>query len=422
MPFVRIGEEQRRARLGRRHHLAAEAKAHDVVDVARDLVGLHATDPASVFLAAAARTRKPSIAAVEEALYVERSLVRVLGMRRTLFVEPVELLPVVYASSTGAVAARNRAALEKDVVRYRVTDDGAAWVRAVEDQTMAALVARGEATGSELSMDVPLLRTQVRADGGKAWEGLQGVTTRVLTQLGADGHIVRGRPRGGWLSTQHQWTPMAAWLGAELPSMDVAAAQVELVRRWLAAFGPATVADIKWWTGWTAGDVKRALATIEPVEVDLDGAGAGVVLAGDAAPVRVPPPWAALLPALDPTAMGWTARAWYLGPHAASLFDRSGNVGPTVWWCGRIVGGWGQRPDGEVVVRLLEDIGADGAAAVGVEAARLTAFLGGIRVVARFRTPLERELSAGEGAAPAPVTRSAARSSRRASGAPLDRG
>ena len=389
-----ITDDQRRARLGRRHHLAREAKAASVVEVARDLVGLHATDPSTVYLSAAARTKTPSLAAMEAALYDDRTLVRVLGMRRTLFVEPVELVPVVYASSTGAVAARNRAAIEKDVVAYGLTTDGAAWLREVEEETYAALVARGEATGSQLSGDVPLLRTTVKADGDKPWEGLQGLTTRVLTQLGADGRIVRARPRGTWTSTQHTWTPMAAWLGAELPVIPPDEARVELARRWLRSFGPATVADLRWWTGWSAGEVKRALTVIEPVEVTLDGGVAALVLADDVAPVKAPKPWAALLPALDPTAMGWTGRDWYLGPHAGALFDRSGNVGPTVWWCGRIVGGWGQRPDGEVVVRLLEDVGADAAKAVDAEADRLTRFLDGTWVRPRFRTPLERELGA----------------------------
>ena len=88
------------------------------------------------------------------------------------------------------------------------------------------------------------------------------------------------------------------------------------------------------------------------------------------------PEVAALLPALDPTPMGWQSRAWYLGPHTPPLFDRTGNVGPTVWWAGRVVGGWAQRASGEVVYRLLEDIGADGAAAVADQAAALEAWLG----------------------------------------------
>jgi hypothetical protein len=92
--------------------------------------------------------------------------------------------------------------------------------------------------------------------------------------------------------------------------------------------------------------------------------------------------------------MGWLRRNWYLGEHAPALFDRSGNVGPTVWWDGRIVGGWGQRPDGEVVYRLLEDVGAEAAAAIEDAADSVAAFVGGTRVTPRFRTPLERELSA----------------------------
>ena len=128
-------------------------------------------------------------------------------------------------------------------------------------------------------------------------------------------------------------------------------------------------------------------------EVDLDGQ-PGIALADDLEFPAEPAPGAALLPALDPTPMGWQARSWFLGEHAPPLFDRTGNIGPSVWWSGRVVGGWAQRPSGEVVCRLLEDIGADGEAAVTAEAGALEAWLGTGRVTPRFRTPLERELSA----------------------------
>ena len=59
----RIGVSERRARLGLRHHLATTARA-GVVEAARDLAGLHATDPAGVYLAARARMRDPRVAAV----------------------------------------------------------------------------------------------------------------------------------------------------------------------------------------------------------------------------------------------------------------------------------------------------------------------------------------------------------------------
>ena len=93
--------------------------------------------------------------------------------------------------------------------------------------------------------------------------------------------------------------------------------------------------------------------------------------------------------------MGWRDRAWYVGEHAPALFDRSGNIGPTAWWDGRIVGGWAQRKDGEIAVRLLEDAGAEAAAALAAEARRLSEWIGDpkVRITPRFRTPLERELA-----------------------------
>ena len=391
----RCSDDQRRARLALRHHLAPAALTDDVAAVAGDLAGLHATDPATVVLAARARLRAPAPQAIEDALYVERSVVRILGMRRTMFVVSVELAPVVQAACTRALVPGERRRFVALLESAGVTDDGARWLLETEQATLAALVVRGEATAAQLSEDVPALRTKIAVAQDKPYAAVQGVSTKVLFLLAADGRVARGWPLGSWTSTLYRWAPMATWLPDGIAELSTDDAAAELVRRWLAAFGPGTMADLKWWTGWTAGLLRRALGRIETVEVALDGGGAGLVLAGDDEPVAAPAPWAALLPALDPTAMGWTERAWYLGEHRAALFDRSGNIGPSVWWEGRIVGGWAQRKDGEVVVRLLEDAGADAVAAIDTEVARLRGWLGDVRVTPRFRTPLERELIAG---------------------------
>jgi hypothetical protein len=388
----RIGVEERRARLGLRHHLAATARA-GAVEAARDLVGLHGTDPATVHLAAQARMAVPEVAAVERALYEDRALVRILGMRRTMFVEPVELMPVVQAACTDAIAVQQRRLLQDMVGRAGLAADPAAWVEEVGTAALKALAARGEATAAELATDDPRLARQIVMAEGKTYEGRQSVVTRILLVLAAEGRVVRGRPRGSWISGQYRWSVTDAWLPDGVARWSLQDAQTELVRRWLASFGPATIADVKWWTGLPMGQVRRAVAGAGAVEVDLDGA-PGLVLAGDLDPVPAPEPWAALLPALDPTTMGWAGRDFYLGPHRPVLFDRNGNAGPTIWWDGRVVGGWAQRRSGEVVLRLLEDVGADAAAAVEAEAARLAGWLGPVRVTPRFRTPLERELAA----------------------------
>ena len=361
----RIDIVQRRVRLGVRHHLAAPAA--DPVRAAEGVVALHATDPSSVFLAVQARTAPVGVAAIESALYQDRTLIRMLGMRRTMFVVPVELAPAIQAGCTRAVAQVQRRRYVKALVAAGVADGD--WLRDVEESTARALKARGEATAAQLSADEPRLRTSMTIADGKPYQAQQNITTWVLFMLAADGRIVRGRPRGSWTSSQWSWSPVESWLPGGLEQLTTERASVELVRRWLAAFGPGTIADLRWWTGWTAGQVKQALAAIEPVEVDLDGE-TGLVLPDDLAPMPLPAPWVALLPALDPTAMGWSGRSWYLGPHAPALFDRSGNVGPTVWYDGRIVGGWAQRADGEIVYRLLEDIGSEATATVAARRRR----------------------------------------------------
>ena len=389
---MRIGVEERRARLALRHRLAPTARSDDVVEIAGDLVGLHASDPGSVYLAAATRMRKPALEPLEDALYEARTLLRILGMRRTMFVLPLDLAAIVQAACGGAVAARERRTLERMIDVGGAQDDAAAHLREVEEATLRALDARGEAAGAELSTDVPALAEEFPFGVGTRWGGAMRMTTRVLVLLGAEGRIVRGRPRGTWISSQYRWVPLESWLGGGLEDWSVEEAQAALVRRWLGAYGPATVADVRWWTGWPMRETKRALAHVDTAEVDLDGE-PGLVLAADLAPVAAPEPWVALLPGLDPTVMGWKGREWYLGPHRAALFDSAGNAGPTMWCDGRIVGGWGQPESGEIAFRLLEDVGAEARAAVEAEAERLGTLLGGVRASRRFGAPLVRELS-----------------------------
>jgi Winged helix DNA-binding domain len=382
---------QRRARLVTRHGLAAPALS--VTAATEAMIALHATDPVTVYLSAWARTGC-STDDVEGALYEARGLVRMLGMRRTMFVLPAPLAPVVQRACTDDVARRMRRGLERDLERYGGVADAGVWLRDCGDGVLAALAARGSAAAAQLSEDEPRLRTQLTLAPDKSYGGTTNITSRVLMLLSAEGLIVRGHRRGGWSSGQFTWYPAQAWLGyGSADDIDAPAARAELARRWLLTFGPAPASDLQWWAGWTGAQTKAALAALPVRPVDLDGQ-AGVLLANDdVLPDDEPPAVAALLPALDPTPMGWQSRSWYLGPHGASLFDRTGNIGPTVWWEGRIVGGWAQRASGEVCYRLLEDVGADAVRGVEAEVARLTAWLGEARATPRFRTPLERELS-----------------------------
>jgi DNA glycosylase AlkZ-like len=390
--MAHIGVDERRARLARRHRLASEARGNEAADAARAVVALHSTDPVTVFLSTWARTADFAVSDLERELYEHRTLVRMLGMRRTLWVVTRDLVPIVDAACTRVIAARERRRLEGFVADSGVTDDPARWIDEMAAAAREALEAREEAFTSDLTRAEPQLATKLRLGAGTRWEAEASTASRVLPLLAAEGAIVRGRPRGTWVNGQYRWVPVRGWLGEEVAGVDPASARSELLRRWLFAFGPATETDLRWWTGWTAREARVALADVPHAVVDLGG-GQGVVLADDVEPVEPPEPWAALLPTLDPTTMGWKERDWYLGPQASVLFDRNGNAGPTVWWDGRVVGGWTQRKDGEIVFELLEDVGREARRAVESEAARLAAWLGDVRFSPGFLPPFQRALA-----------------------------
>jgi hypothetical protein len=386
-----IDVDERRARLSVRHRLASPAPGVD--EAVGSLVAVHSSDPASVFLSLRARVRDFEPAQLEHALYERRSLVRLLGMRRTLFVVPAELCGVVNAACTEALVAGERKRLISMLGEQGVASDPARWLDRVMKRTLSALESRGEASARELTAEVPELATKLTFGAGKTWGGTVGVSTRVLFLLATEGRIVRARPAGSWASGQYRWAPIDRWLDGGLPEVPHDQACSELLRRWLRAFGPATTTDVRWWTGWTAKLAASTLASVGAIEVELEH-GTGWVLPDDLEPVTAPDPWVAFLPSLDTTVMGWKERDWFLGDHATALFDRNGNAGPTIWADGRVVGGWGHASSGETVARLLEPVGRDTAAAIEEERERLGRWLGDVRVTPRFRTPLDRELSA----------------------------
>jgi len=391
MRRIDIGE--RRARLARRHRLAAGHRAGDVEEAAESMVCLHATDPATVYLSAWARVEGMTVPDMERALYRDRSLIKHLAMRRTLFVFPRATLSVAQAGASNRVADTERRRLIRHVEQAGLRKDGARWLSKASEQVLTLLADGREATSSELRDEIPLLEGAIAYGEGKSWAGNLPLGPRVLTTLSAAGRVVRASNDGGWTTSRPRWAMTASWLGEEITRCAEAEGVAGLVERWLRAFGPGTLADIKWWLGSTVAAARRALADLDAVEVDLDGQ-TGYVLPDDLEPIPSVEPWAALLPPLDPTTMGWFERDWYLGPYKAQLFDSNGNAGPSVWWDGRIVGGWRQSDTGEVVLQLLGDIGSEGVRALEDEATRLTEWLGGTRVVARFPSPLSKQIAA----------------------------
>lgn len=378
-----VSDAERRARLAVRHALHPGHRVADPAAATRAMTVLHATEAASVHLAVHARTEGVPPADVDRALYEDRSIVKQLAMRRTLFVFPRDLLPAAWGSASARVAGEQQRRVARDAEKHGIAADGEAWLAAARAAVVERLTGSDPVSAKQLREEVPEVSGAITINEGKKYGGTFNLAPRVLGYLGAEGLLVRGPNAGHWRLSKPSWTLMDAWLGEEVVSLDAGEGYAELVRRWLRTFGPGTIEDVQWWLGATKGATRAALAAVGAVEVGLEDERTGWLLADDLERVPAVEPWAALLPTLDPTTMGWKERGFYLDPdHVPLLFDTNGNAGSTAWWDGRIVGAWVQDEEGTVGVVPCPgvDVGSEGRAALAREAERLTTWLDGVRI------------------------------------------
>jgi Winged helix DNA-binding domain len=353
------------------------------------MTALHATEPSTPHLTLHARVREIAVEDVEDALYDTRSLVKPMAMRRTLFVVTRHLLPAVVGGAGRRVAEAERRRLAKEAGGLPGLRD-ANWIEAAAKEIVDCL------TGVELSTRalreaLPHLGGTFTAAPGTKCSAEVSTMSRLLTILAAAGDVVRGHNAAHWRISRPMWTSMASWLGDDMTPIESDSGYAEVVRQWLWTFGPATEADLVWWLGSTKGAARKALSDVEAVQVELDDGSFGWVLPTDTADLEAPArtePWAALLPTLDPTTMGWRDRGFYLdAKHTPYLFDSAGNAGTTVWVNGRIIGCWVQDDNERVRPILLEGVSRDVRRLLDVEAARLDQFLRGEHITNVFASP-----------------------------------
>ena len=210
----------RRARMAIRHRLLPSARADGVADVARSLVGLHSSDPVSVYLSAAARMRAPTVELIDAALYRDREVVRHHAMRRTLWVLTPDLARAAHASSTAALVGPMRRSMCKLLAANNVTDDPERWLDRSIGSIADTLAELGEATARQVGEALPELGVRLEVPPGNPAGATIAAHTRVLNLMGLMGIAVRARPLGTWISGQYRWTLTDRWLSGGLGQDD----------------------------------------------------------------------------------------------------------------------------------------------------------------------------------------------------------
>jgi len=307
-------------------HLTDESKTDDIVQITRDIYGLHATNATTPYVSLFARAKDFTRDKLDEELYVKRTLGKIRCVRTTVHVLPRETIPIAFAATKGIVEPNS-----EDFLRYT----GAVTEKQYEDVSREILIILKGKGMSTLQIKKHL--------------GTKLNVSPIVNLMCDQGQLMRGRSDKGWKSNTHTYYLFSDYFpGIDLNEVDPAQARETTVRQYLAAYGPATVKDISWWSGFTMTEVRRILQSLarETAEAEIpELKGTYVMLAADMAALEwfKPPsqPVVNLLPGLDPYLMGYKERERYLDyKHYGMVFDRSGNSTSTILVDARVAGTW----------------------------------------------------------------------------------
>jgi hypothetical protein len=321
----------------RKQHLTEESKIDDIVQIADDLCGLHATSATTPYLSLFARTRSFNKDDLYNALYREKRLGRIRCMRNTIHILTREMISVALAATRDKAMDASRKFIESRGVSRRQYEE--------VSESIVGLLQEKEMTASEIKKAL----------------GRDGDISAILYLMCDSAVLIRGRPAGGWRSSNHKYALFEDYFPHMEPGkMGEREATVALVKKHVKSYGPAAVADIAWWAGLGKTRVREALDDMREdiQEIDVpDIKGRLCMFASDREALddqAISKPVVNLLPVLDPYLMGYKQRERYLADeYYAYVFDRSGNGTSTILIDGRIVGIWDMEEDEEPTVKLF---------------------------------------------------------------------
>lgn len=310
------------------HRMARQgltAPLASAAEVARALAGVQAQILPAAGLALWNRARPFSAADLARRLYVERGLVKLWGQRGTLHLYPSDDWPLIYGAQSDLATYWERKAARRgaDLAEHE------ALVAAVEALLRErACIGRSDLRAAGLSLDEAHL---------SGWGGIFAVLVR-------RGLACHAEPRDGEARMAHRerWLPALAWAP---PAPE--AANLALARRYLAAFGPATLQDLAYWRGRGVAEARRWVAALGAEVAQVSVGGRPMLALRDALPdpAAAPPApdgWPVrLLGRFDPLLLAPKDKGDLVdAAHYARVWRPAGHIEATLLVAGRIAGTW----------------------------------------------------------------------------------
>ncbi len=337
---VPFSAEQIHAFRLRRHHLLDQS-AKDLVTICRDVCGVQAQIMSAAQLQLWARNHAITPAMVNDALWKTRSLVKTSLMRQTLHLIPANEFPLYIAAHKNARAK----AVLSIMARCKITRDEADALSALILEELKA----GPAPRAAITAAVrPKVSKRLRVWMDKVWS--------IVRLPVIEGHVCYGPGEGNqatFIRTEH-------WLPAQ-PKVDAVQAQKELFRKYLRAYGPATLHDFAHWSLISMPEVRTLRPLIDSEVVEYDGA---LVLREDMKALQsasFSQSSVHLLPYFDVYLLAHRFKEHFLKPQFYKrVYRNQGWISPVVLINGEIAGVWSyklSRKAAEIEIELFRRVG-----------------------------------------------------------------
>jgi hypothetical protein len=356
-----LDPDQITAHVLRRQHLTPDSRGDDVVQTVKDIGGLYAAGVTTPHLSLLARLRDFRREQLDEELQVRRTLGRIRGMRKAIYILPIDLLVAAHWAFRGLNVEASRRYLEyRGVPRPLYEQMAAQILDMLKGREMTALDIRH---ALRTSLDVPA----------------------VLNFMCDQGLLIRSRLERGGPDPNYCYALFSDYFPhVRLEPMGEREATMHIVRQYLRSFGPATEADIACWLGLGQMSIRIALQHMrgEVIRVrSADQEGDLLMLRTEAEACRQAPPLlhpvVILLPSHDPYLLGYQDRDRYVeARHADRAFDQTGNVTSTILLNGRVIGVWDMLAENCLFkLFLFEDVNDETRDAIEDAAWRVGRFL-----------------------------------------------
>lgn len=351
-----------------KQHLTENSKTNRrrLVDVVKDVCGLHAQTASTPYLSLWNRIDGFQIDDLSKELYERRSLVKIWGMRRTVHIVPTEHVDEYYQATKRAGGRRS----------FQLTP--------IHKKTVKTLDEKGPLTARELAGYIGELEARVQTPYGDMSIGQ--LRLRELTQSTI---VVPVKPKGDWKSNLHTYASFKTWLPAvDLQAVSVQEAKKSVISGYLSGYGPAAIEDIAWWLGITKKEVKETLEGMgdDVARIAIRGLeGNFILLASDVEQLEKCPSEkdvAHLLPKFDPYIMGYKNRQRLISPKYEKkvYWSTRAEVSPTIVINGRIIGTWSYSEANSKIsieLSLFEKANKHVMFAIEHQAEKLALFIGG---------------------------------------------